>query len=230
MRYMTLFLLLVVFGCEQPLDPDTIIEKSVETHGGWESYYNLDVVNYRKQYDLFLENGSLERSFDQKHSTHINPTYKNEIVRTDGSILTFDGSQISKSLNDSMVQVTSGDTGLIHSSFYVLAQPFKLMDPVALKTYEGIDTIFNGKAAHVVKIEYEEEGKENHPWWYYFDLDDFRLIGNMVDHNGSYSLITNDEYVEYKGILWNKKRTGYRTTPDGEILFKRSDYVYEYYP
>jgi hypothetical protein len=230
MRYMALFSLMLLISCNKPLDADTIIDRSIAAHGGWETYENLDIVKYRKQYDLFLEDGTLERSLDQRHTTHINPVYKNEIVRTDGSVLSFDGSVIIKTMGDSTMQTTSGDTGLIHSSFYVLAQPFKLKDPGATLTYEGLDTLFNGKSVEVVKVEYKEEGKENHPWWYYFDPSDYKLVGNMVDHNGSFSLITNDEYVEYKGILWNVKRTGYRTTPEGEILFKRSDYVYEYYP
>ncbi len=230
MRYMALFCLLATLSCDKALDADTIIDKSIDAHGGWDAYSKLHMVRYDKKYDLFKEDGSLERSFDQKHLTHVNPVYKNEIIRTDGTKLSFDGSQILKSKGDSMIQTTAGDTGLIYSSFYVLAQPFKLKDPGAELTYEGRDTLFYGKEVLVVKIEYKEEGKENHPWWYYFDPSDYKLVGNMVDHNGSYSLITNDEYVEHKGIIWNKTRTGYRTTPEGEILFKRSDYVYEYYP
>ena len=95
-------------------------------------------------------------------------------------------------------------------------------------SYEGTDTLFNGTVVHSVKVEYEEAGKENHPWWYYFDPETYRLVGNTVDHNGLYSLIINNEYVEYKGILWNKKRTGYRTDSSGNILFKRSDYDYTF--
>lgn len=227
---MALFCFLAILSCDKALDADAIIDRSIQAHGGWESYSNLQSVKYDKKYDLFTEDGKLERSFDQKHVTQFHPIYKNEIKRTDGSILSFDGSQISKIMGDSLMQVTAGDTGLIYSSFYVLAQPFKLKDPGVTLSYEGTDTLFNGRVVHVVKAEYHEGGKENHPWWYYFDPVDFKLVGNMVDHNGSFSLITNDEYVEYKGILWNARRTGYRTTPEGEILFKRSEYVYKYYP
>jgi hypothetical protein len=230
MRYMALFIFLVMQSCEKPLDADMIIDRSIQAHGGWEAYSRLHMVRYDKRYDLFKEDGSLESSFDQKHLTHIHPEYRNEIIRTDGSTLSYDGNTISKTRGDSITQVTAGDTSLIYSSFYVLAQPFKLKDPGAKLTYEGKDALFNGKEVLVVKAEYKVEGKENHPWWYYFDPSDYKLIAIMVDHNGSYSLITNDEYVEYKGILWNSRRTGYRTTPKGEILFKRSDYVYEFHP
>ena len=215
-------------GCNSYSEADKIVEESVKAHGGWEAWHNLKVVSYDKAYDLYREDGSVERSFFQIHETSVFPIYKNKIIRTDSSILTFDGKEYSKFMGDSLLTVTAGDTGLIYSSFYVLAQPFKLKDPGATLSYEGMDTLFNGSVVHTVKVEYSEKGKENHPWWYFFDPDNYRLAGNMVNHNGSYSLIINDEYTEYKGILWNKKRTGYRTDSTGNILYKRSDYEYTY--
>ena len=228
MRYLLAFTILMAIGCKSESEPIKIIDKSIAAHGGWETWNKLDSIHYVKDYNLYREDGSIEQSFHQIHSTNIFPIYKNRIVRTDSSELIFDGAGYFKSKGDSALQVSSGDTGLIHSSFYVLAQPFKLRDPGAKLTFEGIDTLFNGQEVLVIKVEYKEEGKENHPWWYYFDPVDFKLIANMVDHNGSFSLITNDEYVTHKGLLWHSKRTGYRTDSLGNILFKRSDYLYTY--
>ena len=228
MRYLFFVLPVMWMGCKSVTDPEFIVDKSIEAHGGWDAWNALDKVVYEKSYDLYKEDGSIEQSFFQVHQTDIFPIYRNTITRTDSSVLTFDGTDYFKTKGDSSLLLTAGDTGLIHSSFYVLAQPFKLKDPGAYLTYEGLDTLFNDHAVHSVKVEYTEEGKENHPWWYYFDTNDYRLVGNMVDHNGSNSLLTNDEYVEHKGILWNKTRTGYRTDSSGNILYKRSDYMYTF--
>jgi hypothetical protein len=228
MRYLLLLSFFLWLGCNQQIDSAFLIEKSVEAHGGWDAWYAVEKVSYLKEYDLFYEDGTLESSFRQSHDTNIHPVYKNQITKTDGSLLAYDGNKYIKIIGDSSLQVTAADSGLIHSSIYVISPPFNLASPGAIHQYIGMDTLFNGAVVHSIKVIYDEEGKENHPWWYYFDPVSYKLVGNMVDHNGSFSLLTNDEYVEHQGVLWNKKRTGYRTDRNGKILFKRSDYTYTF--
>lgn len=215
-------------ACPSGDGTEIVIKKAIRAHGGWDSWENLDTIRYTKTFNLYLEDGSVEREIVEKHQTIIHPAYQNHITRKDGSILSFDGKNYSKTLRDSSMQVTAADTGLIYSSIFVIGQPFKLRDPGIKISYEGIDTLFNGKEVISIKAEYQETGKENHPWWFFFDPDTHRCVANMVDHNGSFSLITNNEYVEYKGILWNKKRTGYRTDAEGKLLYKRADYIYDF--
>ncbi len=220
---------LLLASCSEKNQAVAVVQKSVEAHGGWDNYYALQKIHYKKYFQLYDEEGNVERDIRQAHATTFHPVYKNTITSYDTIVLDYDGSNYSKTIAGKEAIPTSADTGLIYSSIYVLAQPFKLMDPGVTLSYEGIDTLFNGQAVEVVKAVYEEEGKENHPWWYYFDPETSRCVGNLVDHNGSYSLITNDTYTSHDGILWNQKRTGYRTDTEGNILFKRSDYTYEAY-
>ncbi len=215
-------------ACPSGDGTEMVIKKAIRAHGGWDSWENLDTIDYTKSFNLYLEDGSVEREIIEKHHTIIHPSYQNHITRKDGSILQYDGNTYSKSLGNSSLLITSADTGLIHSSFFVIGQPFKLRDPGIKLSYEGMDTLFNGNEVITIKAEYNSSGKENHPWWFFFDPVTHRCMANMVDHNGSYSLITNDEYVEYKGILWNRKRTGYRTDAKGNILYKRADYDYKF--
>ena len=224
-----LFLCIVLsFGCQSPFSADVIIDKSIEAHGGMDAWNQLEKIEYTKKFTLYTEDGKEERTGHQHHITHIFPQYKNNIINVGGTALNYDGSEYSKLLGDSIVTVTAGDTGLIYSSFYVIGQPFKLKDPGVELAYQGIDTLLNGKEVHVVQAKYAQADKENHLWWYYFDTKDYRCVGNMVDHNGTYNVIINDSYMEYQGILWNKDRTGYWTDENGDLGFKRSIYGYNF--
>ena len=222
-------IIVIATSCSEENLAVEVVEKSIEAHGGWDNFYALKKINYKKNFQLFDEEGILERDIRQAHSTTFHPVYKNKIVSYDTITLTYDGTTYLKTISGRMAVPTSADTGLIFSSIYVLAQPFKLMDPGVTLSYEGRDTLFNGREVEVVKAVYGEDGKENHPWWYYFDPDSNRCVGNLVDHNGDFSLIINDTYTTHSGILWNEKRTGYRTDQHGNVLFKRSDYSYAGY-
>jgi len=105
--------------------------------------------------------------------------------------------------------------------------PWKLMDDAADVTYEGIDTILKDMVVHALRVEYPTEEKQD-IWKYYLDEKEFFLVANMVHHGETYSMITNDEYTEYKGLKFNAKRTSYMVDSLGEILYLRAKYVYEF--
>ncbi len=204
-----------------------IIENSIEYHGGWEAWHDLESVRFAKNSILYKADGSVESEIIEKYTITLQPGFSVSVTTQDSVGLYFDGENYSKTKAEVEMPVTSADTSAIQASFFVMSQPFSLIDENVTLTLEGKDSIL-GREVMAVSARYGEAKKENHPWIYYLDTRDYRLLASRVHHPPTYALIVNENTVEYKGIVWNTQRTTYRVDSMNNILFVRAKYVYDF--
>ena len=204
-----------------------IVEKSIEYHGGWATWNDLESVRFTKNSILYTDDGSVESEIAEKFTITLQPGFQVTIVNQNSVGLHFDGENYRKTKAEVEMPVTSADTSAIQASFFVMSQPFSLIDENVTLTLEGKDSIL-GREVMAVSARYGEAKKENHPWIYYLDTLDYRLLASRVHHPPTYALIVNENTVEYKGIVWNTQRTTYRVDSMNNILFVRAKYVYDF--
>ncbi|MDC8003060.1 hypothetical protein POV27_03300 [Aureisphaera galaxeae] len=231
MRILFLLCLVLFYGCAKEVEPtpEALIDQSIQVHGGWEGYENLDAIEIRKLVKLFDENGYLESQDRQYQNFTKVPRYKTRIHGIWGGAvreISYDGSEVFTSINDSIVQdsITS-QTALktIQSAEFVFFQPFKLRDSNAQMEYVGKRVLFDTIPVSEIKVNYSNS---KDTWWFYFDEGN-RCVANKVLHNGRYSLIENLEFQEYKGLLLHKHRKSYFVDSLLNKQYLRAEYFYD---
>ncbi|MBX2827012.1 MAG: hypothetical protein KTR22_02570 [Flavobacteriaceae bacterium] len=213
MRILFLFSLLLICGCAKEVEPTPkeLVDGSIQAHGGWENYENLEVVEIRKIVKLFDENGYLESQDRQYHTFSKKPRYKTRIHGIwDGAVreISFNGNEIFTTINDSIVTDSINHKKAlktIQSAEFVFFQPFKLKVSEAAMEYTGKKVLFDSVPVSEMKVTYPNS---EDVWWFYFD-DGNRCVANRVLHNGRYSLIENLEFQDYKGLSIHKHRKSY---------------------
>jgi hypothetical protein len=207
----------------------TLINQSIDAHGGMEKWQSLDKISYRKEITLYSKEKTVRKHIEQQHdyliSSHIEGSYsyfdsiKHEVIFNGQSAYKVEG-EIQNAPDDSAFNS-------FNSAYYVLNMPWKLLDKGAQSSYEGLDTLFSGQVVESIKVEYTS-GTSKDTWWYYFDPVSHRVAACLVYHPPTYNLITNDDYVSYQGLLWNHKRSSYRADGNGEVIYLMGKYVYVY--
>lgn len=232
-----LFLIVfVLFSCTttQQLTPETIINKSIEYHGGFDKWSELSSLSFDKQIILYTEEGLVESDVVEHQSF----TYSNGIEgvltwEQDGisTIIKLQNSQIIKSINDSVV---SSDNDLRSASnkflaaHYVVNQPFKLKDTTINLLYEGTSLI-DDMPHHVIRVGYKGDTDVSDKWFYYFDEVTFQLNATKVIHDSKISLIKNISFDSTSDLLFNHKRESYFLHQDGSLHYLRAKYFYTNY-
>ena len=208
---------------------EQLIDKSIEAHGGWDQWQDLQELKYKKHSVLLQKGKIVENEVYQNHHYTYAPkfigtytyedTIKHKVVYQDDKAYRIDG-DVKNGFDDK-------SRNSFRSAYYVLNMPWKLKDSGAVTSYEGRDTLFNGKAVESVKVAYPK-GERDDIWWYYFHPKTSVLMACKVYHAPTYALIVNDEQAVHQGLLWNTKRTTYRVDTEGQPEFVRGRYGYEY--
>lgn len=226
-------LLCCLLSCRQPkkINATDLIKASIQAHGGLENWQSLRNVSYQKRIVLYLPDGKVESDVIQNISYRFKPKFSGEMKWEKDSIpyrVVFDGSESQVFINGIPVQdstsIAKYTTDLM-ASYYVFAQPFKLLEEDAVRTYEGRTTLEGGELADVVKITYPNSGDvPSDEWWYFFDVRNHRLLANMVHHQKKYSYIKNTLYQTEKSFLFNAQRKSYQVDRLRTIQYLRADY------
>ena len=206
---------------------DRIIGKSIEFHGTWENWINLDTLKYRKKTVLWLPTGEIEREIIQTHTYALHPFNFGRILWNQGDTLLeiqFDGEHTKRFLNG-IEDKNSEDKDLntMLGAQYVMCMPFKLVEPKADFQYLGIDTLSGNREVHVIEVQYQEE-KENHPWRYYFDTETYQLLANRVEIHDQFSLIQNTDTTRSHELLLNAERTSHFVDEELNEKYLRAEY------
>lgn len=228
----TLFLSSFFWSCGTENKPTQIIMQSLEAHGGIEKWQNAKELSYLKKTVLYDSLGGVERKIIQKHINRFTPDFSAEMLWQEDTIakkVLFDKGEITVFFNDTIVndaKLQEQYYRAITAANYVVWQPYKLLEKEAVLSYEGEENI-EGKQAKVVKaLYYNEDGSPANTWWYYFDANTYKLLGNMVHHGTTYSFIKNLAYESETGLFLNAKRKSYMTDSLRNIKFLRADYFY----
>lgn len=247
LRYLFLSLLWLIYGCTGPEAADpyahitdqkarALIQTSIEQAGGLDKWQSIHRLRYTKDFELFREDSSVEKSYRQVHDYRFDADYL--------SILSIEnGDTIHTWLEEGVYHRTrNGETveadqqsleKAMNTSTYVVGMPFKLVDPGAQISYLGEKTLAGGQKVEAIEVAYDAEAHANHSstdvWRYYFDPADGRILANWVDAGDHYSLVENQTTVREQGILFNRDRESYRVDSLGNKLWLRASYRYDNY-
>jgi len=232
------FLSILFGGCnEEEMNPaETIVQKSINAHGGWAAWEKVRQVKYRKTILLFDSTGQLESKVTQFHSYQLKPFFTGEISwieKGDTHRIVFDGERAVELVNGQVLEdslAAKNAYNSIMAAHYVLFQPFKLLDPGVVLDYQGRDTLEEGEVVDIVLASYDKAQK-NHTksdhWWYYFDASSNRLVANMVEHEANNSYIINLDYDSSNTLLLNHHRQSFTVDSLRNQLFLRAEYFYD---
>lgn len=239
-KFPTLFFVIWLVGCNtlNTKTPENIIQKSITAHGGLDSWTQAKTLSYRKKVTLFDKNGREESSIIQEHNYQLLPSFSASISWIQDNIehnIVFANDSISKKVNNKYLtdqNELEKALNAVKAAQYVVSQPFKLMDEGIKLTYEGQQVLDNGMLVDAIKAEYDENNiqhTKSDRWWYYFDVNTARCVGNMVNHGDTYSYIKNLTYDSASAIIFNQHRKSYTVDKDRNIQFLRAEYFYSNY-
>ncbi len=210
-----------------------LLEKSAEAHGGQEKWSKLKGVKFQKWTLLLDSLGNTETESDQLQSFQMDPVFQAEISWTKDSlqhVSKWDGNKMTYFMGENEVQnedFLAQRKEDIDAAFYVLAQPWKLLEePNAELKYLGEGVFDGGKEVLTIEVTY---GPESDIWWYYFDPESFLIVGNEVQLSDHRSLIINGQMEEVDGMILHGARTSYRVDEQGRKTFVRARYRYSDY-
>jgi len=228
-----IFIIPLLFGCQQTkeTDPALLVQASTEAHGGIDKWKTIISVSYEKRVVMYHPDGCVESDVIQKIKYSFKPKFSGEMRWKKDQLnyhITFDGDENQlfvdgvKSQNTTLIDKYSSE---FMASYYVFAQPFKLLEDKANRTYEGKTLIENGLSADVIKVIYPTQNNEHSDeWWFYFDTNTHRLSANMVHHKKGYSYIINTKYQSVKSLLFNAERKSFNVDSLRNIQYLRADY------
>lgn len=213
-----------------------VLNKAYESAGGFDTYANMDSIIFNKKTVLYLADGSIESSVDQRHAYSLHPTPSGTISWSDSigdRTIRFGPKGAFKTLNGKQVPDSEKSaTSSFFSNYYVLFLPFKFVDPGVTLSYEGTTTIDKRKA-DIVKAVYAPEVYDNHStsdeWWLFFDQEDGKVISNLVYHEPTYAYIENTESTEQYPLRMNLFRQTWRTDHDRNKEYLRGEFWYSNY-
>jgi len=222
---------LVFISCQDKvLSVRQIVEKSIEAHGGLDSWNNVKQFSFDKETTLFYEDGSLELKTDQFQLFRLQPSLFGKIEwehDANDIVITYDN-KVSKSINDSII-TSSDELEKAKNSFfaaqYVIVQPFALLDEDVELTLKG-QVDLGERKAYEVSVKYANDTELSNKWSYFFDTQTFEVIANKVelsDHTSWVENLTFDTTSEFK---FNAHRKSYRLNNAGEKTYLRAEYYY----
>lgn len=213
-----------------------ILKKAIAFAGGLDKWESIKHLNYTKKFDLFLESGAIEKSFEQTHDYQYSPTKITIVSKENGeeTKTVFQDGIYKRTKNGKAVESTQAALKkAVNTSTYVVSAPFNLLDAGAVISYDGERTMDDGRIVDVLKVVYDAERFKNHSssetWKYYFDKNETKLVANWVKSSDHLNLVENLTFEKANGILFNKHRKSYRIDEEGNKLYFRAEYFYDNY-
>ena len=209
-----------------------IVDRSIRKHGGWDMWQRVEKVAYKKRIILYDSLANVESDLVQHHFYDLSQERAGSIswiYKEDITEINFEGYIASKKLNVTNIETDEARVSainIVNSSFFVLFQPFKLLDPETRLDYLGIDTLKNGKVVNVVSPGYGEPEEGNDKWLFYFDLVTDELVANSVNHLGRLSFIENLSFDSTSKLVLHKHRKSYIVDSQNNVKYLRAEYFY----
>lgn len=211
---------------------DSIVEKSIEHHGGIALWKRIKTLSFTKEIILFTKEGTVASKQTQAQAFYFNPNLEGTIQWKKGEnnhIVRFKNDTITKtihtiSITDSIALKSARNQ--FFAAHYVINQPFKLKDKSVLLKYTGIEKLDN-QAHHAIEVRTKNDVETSDVWTYYFDTKTCQLNATKVIHNNKISIIKNNTFNNNTGILWNQHRESFFTDSLGNISYMRAKYFYD---
>jgi len=204
-------------------EAEKIVNASIEAHGGLNHWQSISQMEFRKKTWLYKADNSLEKYSDELHTLQTEDDLSGLIKPYDPTDLSYHIKYSNGKGFKNMVDTTVDGTNAFLSSHFVVNQPFKMLDAGVELSYLGKETLENEKIVDVVKAFY---GDKEDVWWFYFDAESHVLASTLIYHAPTYAYVVNEEIKEVDGLLWNTKRTTYRTDSLRNIEYVRAKFEY----
>jgi hypothetical protein len=232
------FLVFSHFSCSDSGDKKAIslIRKSIEAHGGQNSWESLKSFSMQKESRLLMENGEVESFFLQEIELRLRPFFEAKMTWEKDSILhrlIFDGIKTRYWMGENEIQnegFLNSKKREIDAAYYVMAKPFDLLDLGKNLSYLGLTKLLDGRDVETVQvIDGDPNDSQTDVWWYYFDPETFLIVAYKAKTSDHFSLVYNLEWDNSTGILFPAKRESYRVDSLGNHLYLHAEYAYRNY-
>lgn len=233
-----LFIYLIHMGCSSGRDKEAIslIEKSIEAHGGLKTWNDLQFFSMEKESWLYAEDGQIESYSSQQVEFRLKPYFEAKMSWEKDSIMhkvIFDGFKTQYFMGENSIQNEGfliSKKRDIDAAYYVMTKPFDLLDDGKHLSYLGLAQLPNGAKVETVQVvDGDPDDPKTDIWWYFFDPSTFRIVAYKAKTSGHFSLVYNLEWDNSKGIFFPAKRESYRVDSLGNHMYLRAEYAYRNY-
>ncbi|WP_298782213.1 DUF6503 family protein [uncultured Polaribacter sp.] len=230
------FSLLLFFSCspKKNISAKSIVEKGIKFHDDSNNWKNLKTLSFNKKVILFLEDGSVESEVNQHQEFVFYPELSGKISwkrGVDSISIVYKNGKLKKFINKiptlSLKELKSAENTFFASQ-YVIRQPFDLLEKNIKLIYSGIKQLKENKA-HEIKVTYDEDKEKSDQWFYYFDVNTFKVVANKIIRSDHISLVNNITFNSKTDFIFNENRKSYRLNEQGEKTYLRAEYFYSNY-
>jgi hypothetical protein len=232
----TLFIALITFclaGCKSAPDAEevdtSLLSRSLVAHDSLGVFDQIGDLSFTKRIVSYDDKLVVSSDITQFHSYQFEPTMEGIIYwiqRGDSTYLQRQGSSYYAFRNgkvDSSASTQKWVEATFSSSFFVLLQPFKLIEADSL--YESSFSI-EGNTYPSISPKYMDSDDE---WTFLLDPVSHLVVFNLVKHNDRYSLIANESFHVVEGIKLHHKRSSYFVDQRAGNRQLSTTYVYDNY-
>ena len=226
-----------LFSCQKTkLTAKQLLSKSIDAHGGLEFWQKVDTLSFTKKTILYNRKGLKEKEITQHQSFYGGNFINGKIttIGTDKSSISIIGNVYTKRVGDALISISNNEmksiTNAFKSAYYVISQPFNLMESGALLSYKK-DTILNDEKTFVVDVSYKEDQNTNTPdqWTYFINANTYLIVAAKVFHSPTVSFIQNINFNKETPFVFNAERESVFLNKDGSIDYLRASYFYSNY-
>ena len=226
-----------LFSCQKTkLTAKQLLSKSIDAHGGLEFWQKVDTLSFTKKTILYNRKGLKEKEITQHQSFYGGNFINGKIttIGTDKSSISIIGNVYTKRVGDALISISNNEmksiTNAFKSAYYVISQPFNLMESGALLSYKK-DTILNDEKTFVVDVSYKEDQNTNTPdqWTYFINANTYLIVAAKVFHSPTVSFIQNINFNKETPFVFNAERESIFLNKDGSIDYLRASYFYSNY-
>ena len=226
-----------LFSCQKTkLTAKQLLSKSIDAHGGLEFWQKVDTLSFTKKTILYNRKGLKEKEITQHQSFYGGNFINGNIttIGTDKSNISIIGDVYSKRIGDTLISISNNEmksiTNAFKSAYYVISQPFNLMESGALLSYKK-DTILNDEKTFVVDVSYKEDQNTNTPdqWTYFINANTYLIVAAKVFHSPTVSFIQNINFNKETPFVFNAERESVFLNKDGSKDYLRASYFYSNY-
>ena len=214
----------------------SLIEKSIEAHGGHIAWDKLQTFSMEKESWLYFEDGQIETYSLQQNEFRLKPYFEAKMSWEKDSIthkVIFDGIRTQYLMGENEIQNQGfllSKKKDIDAAYYVMKKPFDLLYEGKNLDYRGLSQLPDGSDVETVQvIDGDPDDPKTDIWWYYFDPETFRIVAYKAKNSDHFSLMYNVEWDDSTGILFPAKRESYRVDSLGNHLYLRATYSYRNY-
>jgi hypothetical protein len=223
-----------LFCDKKKITANEIVSKSIDAHGGFNQWKQIDTLSFVKKTVLYTKKGLKEKEIKQYQSFSLGSSFNGAITSlgSDSTSLTLTNGLYSKSIGDSLLVVTEKELPALKNAFkaayYVVSQPFNLRESTASLLYVK-DTVLKNKKTYVVNVSYKGDTENSDLWTYYFDAQTFLVVACKVYHSPTMSFILNTKFDSLTPFVFNAERESVFLKADATKDYLRAAYFYSDY-